>query len=138
MTFIRSSTLVVLLGSCVSPVSADEPKLERILPPSGLANSMALSADGKLLATGSGGKMAMLWDVVGGKQVRTFSGHSGYVGIVALSGDGKLLLTGSDRTATLWEAATGKKRQTFQEPTQDIAGVALSADGKLVVTSAAN
>src|SRR5947209_7050265 len=123
MTFIRSSTLVVLLGSCVSPVAADEPKLERIVPPSGLANSMALSADGKVLATGSGGRTAMLWDMVGGKQVRTFSGHSSYVGVVALSGDGKLLLTGSDRTATLWEAATGKKLRAFQGHAQDVSAM---------------
>jgi uncharacterized membrane protein len=99
---------------------------------------MALSADGKVLATGSGGKTAMLWDLARGKQIRTFSGHSGYVVLVALSGDGKLLLTASERTATLWEAATGKKLQIFQTHTQDIAGVALSADGKWVATSAAN
>src|SRR5258708_23791334 len=103
MTFIRCSTLVVLLGSCVSPASADEPKLERIVPPNGVVNSMALSADGKLLATGSGSKTAMLWDVVGGKQVRTFPGHSGHVVLVSLSADGKLPLTASHHRAALSE-----------------------------------
>src|SRR4051812_40935378 len=77
MTSPRSSILVVVLGGCIGLASADEPKLERYLPPSHVVNSMALSADGKLLATGSGSKTAMLWDVLRGKQVRTFSGHSG-------------------------------------------------------------
>ena len=101
MTSLRFSTFAVLLGSCGSLASADEPKLERCLPYAGLINSMALAAEGKVLATGSGRKTATVWDLVGGKHIRTFPGHSAFVVFVALSREGELLATASERTATL-------------------------------------
>src|SRR5207249_5471 len=80
-------------------------------------NAVALSGDGKWLATGSGrfliiekgtlhrlDQSAALWEVATGKPVRVFQGHQDFVTSVALSAEGNWLVTGSyDQTARLWD-----------------------------------
>ena len=81
--------------------------------------SVALSGDGKHVATGSRNGTAILWPTAGGQKPQTFQGYN-YKDLpnvtadllsVALSGDGKHLWTASkDGTARLWDPATGKER----------------------------
>ena len=61
---------------------------------------IALSTDGKVLATGSDDRTAKVWDAQTGELRQMLEGHSGEVNSVALSADGKVLATGSkDGTA---------------------------------------
>jgi len=77
-------------------------------------NAIALSADGKTLASGSGDMLVKLWDVETGKSFATFSGHGRGVSSVAFSPDGKTLATGSwDKTAKLWNVSTGAEIRTL-------------------------
>src|SRR5438128_2612877 len=76
---------------------------------SGGAWGDALSADGRLLASGSLDGTARLWEAPSGRLLATLQGHAGAVWGVALSGDGRLLASGStDGTARLWEAPSGQ------------------------------
>jgi WD40 repeat protein len=96
--------------------SADDPNVKPILPAGHTREiiSVALSADGKHMATGSYDTTAILWEAATGKPLQTFDGHNKHlVYSVALSADGKHVVTGShDQTAILWEVATGKKLRT--------------------------
>src|SRR4029079_10177412 len=71
--------------------------------------SVAFSADGKQLASGSQDKTIRVWEAVTGKEVRTLMGHTAAVRSVAFSPDGKQLASGSlDETLKLWVVATGE------------------------------
>jgi hypothetical protein len=96
--------------------------------------SIALSPDGKLLATGSYDQKIKLWDVAAGKEIKTLSGHNGCVYGLAFRPDGKILASASgDRTVKLWDVATGTRRDTLSQPLKDVYTVAFTRDGKKLV-----
>jgi WD40 repeat protein len=65
--------------------------------------SVAVSPDGKTLASAQGSKIR-LWNVQTGAFQQTLTGHKGDVNSVAFSPDGKTLASGSeDRTVKLWQ-----------------------------------
>lgn len=101
--------------------------------------AIALSPDGKTLATGSYDQKIKLWDVATGKETKTLSGHNGCVYDLAFRPDGKILASASaDRTIKLWDVATGQRRETFSQPLKDQFAVAFSADGKKLVAGGAD
>lgn len=63
----------------------------------------------KRLATGSGDKMARIWDAETGTPTHKLEGHSGWVLDVRWSPDGERLATSSmDGTVRIWDPQTGK------------------------------
>jgi len=99
----------------------------------GTVNSVALSADGRTLVSGSWDKTIRLWEVATGRELRRFEGHTGYVNSLALSGDGRTLVSGfEDTTIRLWEVATGQQIASW---TGNGAALAtdISGDGRTVV-----
>ncbi len=102
----------------------------------GWAGGVALSADGKLLATGSSDGVAGLWDAGSGQRLQALQGHSDCVVAVALAPDGKSLLTGShDSTARIWDAKSGQTRLTLAAHRGAVLSVAWAPDGSLVATA---
>jgi WD40 repeat protein len=74
-----------------------------------MVNAIAFSADGKLMATGSDDRTAIIWEVEGGKARRTLKGHDFTVTSVAFSPGNDLLAAGSaNASVALWDVATGK------------------------------
>jgi hypothetical protein len=95
--------------------------------------SVALSADGKQVVTGSVDKTAILWDAATGKKLHTFE-HAWPVLSVLLSADGKQVVTGYQlRETILWDAATGKKLEHLIGNREH--RTARSADGKYELTA---
>ena len=93
--------------------------------------SIALSPDGKTLATGSYDQKIKLWNVEDGKEIKTISGHNGCVYRLAFRQDGKVLASASaDRTVKLWEVATGARRDTLSQATKELFTVAWSPNGR--------
>ncbi|BAZ00951.1 protein kinase [Tolypothrix tenuis PCC 7101] len=106
---------------------------------SSLIRSVAISPDGKTLASGSDDKTIKLWNLKTGKQIRTLTGHSHWVFSVAISPDGKTLASGSiDDTIKLWNLETGEQIRTLTGHSGDVNSVAISPDGKTLVSGSIN
>ena len=97
--------------------------------------SVAFSADGARVVSGSYDKTVKLWDAATGAQLRTFEGHADRVTSVAFSPDGTKVLSGSeDKTLKLWDAATGSLLRTFEGHANGVNSVAFSPDGARVLS----
>ena len=64
--------------------------------------SVAISADGQTIVSGSEDKTLKLWNR-DGREPQTFKGHQESISSVAISADGQTIVSGSaDRTIKLW------------------------------------
>jgi len=96
---------------------------------------LALSADGKKLASGGCDRMVTVFDLSAGYDKVTteasIENHADWVFSVAFSADGKQLYTSSrDKTAKVWDLATKESVLTFSAHQNTVYGVAVKADGK--------
>jgi len=100
-----------------------------------IVSSVAFSADGKRVLTGSWDMTAKVWDADKGQELLTLKGHTHIVFSVAFSPDGKRILTGSgDGTAKVWDAEKGQELLTLKGHTNFVTSVTFSADGKRILT----
>jgi WD40 repeat protein len=102
-------------------------------------NAIALSPDGKTLATGSADKTIKLWDFNTEKELQTLTGHTSFVNTVLFSPDGTTLISGSaDRTIKLWNLATGQAIRTLIGHTSFIRPLAITQDGQILISGSAD
>ncbi len=97
--------------------------------------SVAISPNGKTLASGSDDKTIKLWNLTTGQQLRTLKGHSASVRSVAISPDGETLASGSaDNSIKLWSLATGQEIRTLNRHLNSVWSVVISPDGETLVS----
>ena len=87
-----------------------------LVGPSASYCGMALSLDGKLIATTDGSAGLQLWDAVSGERLRDLDPLSGRMGEPSFSSDGTLVAApdqSTDRTSSdgfsIWEVASGRR-----------------------------
>jgi hypothetical protein len=101
----------------------------------GTVECLAVSPDGKLLASGGADWKVRLWELSSGALLQTFTGHAGAVLCLLFSGDGGVLLSGGeDCTVRLWKLPDGKRGRTLRGCTGAVTALALTPDGKTVVS----
>jgi WD40 repeat protein len=100
------------------------------------ALALAVSPDGKFLATGGIDRLVHLWDMSTNEEVRRFEGHTGSVGFLFFGVDGKTLISASrdynDRSLSIWDVQTGKELQTLRTGGNNLFGMAGSRDGRVI------
>jgi WD40 repeat protein/transcriptional regulator with XRE-family HTH domain len=97
--------------------------------------AVSLSADGRLLASGSGDGTARLWEATTGRLLATLHGHTSVVRGATLSADGQLLASaGFDGAVRLWEATTARPLATLLGQTDGVRALALATDGELLAS----
>jgi len=107
-------------------------------------SSVALTADGQRILSGSLDRSLRLWGVAGGACEKVLQGHTSDVNAVALSPDGKLAISGSgeitlgENLARVWDVAAAKPLRDLLGHESEVSAVALDVPRGLAVTGGAD
>ncbi|MCH8194142.1 MAG: WD40 repeat domain-containing protein, partial [Planctomycetes bacterium] len=83
-------------------------------------NQIALSPDGKTLASGGDDSTLRLWDPLSGEELVTLRAHSSIIQCLAWSPDGQTLYTGSgDATVRIWHAPSWEEIEAAEQADED-------------------
>jgi WD40 repeat protein len=91
--------------------------------------SLALSKDGKQIATGGADTLAKVWDAATLKEIAKIEGHVGHITALAFNYDGKWLATGSaDKELKVWDIATKEMLMLLGDKSAPVNAVMWSPD----------
>ncbi|MEH2066741.1 MAG: serine/threonine-protein kinase [Nostoc sp.] len=97
--------------------------------------SVAISPDGKTIASSGDDRKIKLWNLATGKQISSLNTYSGQVNIVVISPDGKTLVSGSDdSTIKVWNLATGRQIRTLTGHSDSVHALAIAADSQTLIS----
>lgn len=99
--------------------------------------SLAISPDGRVLASGSDDHTIILWDMPLATPRQPLSAHTDWVMSLAFSPDSKWLLSGgADTQILLWQMPDGALVQTLPSPhTQGVSALAFNKNGTLFASA---
>ncbi len=96
----------------------------------------SFSRDEKRLFTAGEDNAVIAWEAETGRQLLSFSGHTGPVNTIEESPSGHEILTASeDSTARIWDVRTGKLMMSLAGQAHQLSSAVYSSDGKTVATA---
>jgi len=140
----RGPGLLVLSGSDVQLRSLTTQEILERYAPHGGVTSANFSPDGSRIVTGSRDRIARIWDIETGADLKKFEGDNGHTDSVnstvfSPNDDGANVLTASDDgTVKLWDAATGNVVRTFTGHTGAVNRAVFSPDGSFVLSASSD
>lgn len=97
--------------------------------------AVAVSHDGRRVASGGMDDLAILWDIESGEELCTLTGHTGEVVSVDFSPKGDMVVTGSmDESVRVWNAKDGTPVQVLTGHTAEIGQVRFNTFGNMVLS----
>ena len=95
---------------------------------------LAVSGDGKILATAGGDKLVKMWDMATHKETARFEGHVAQVLTLAFDGNGsRLVSAGADQQIKVWNVKTHERTNSLGTHTTAINAVAWAGTQNAVV-----
>jgi hypothetical protein len=94
------------------------------------AGITGIACRGTYVATSSEDGTVKFWDIVEGKELKSWHAHDGGVRSIAFTADGHLLTSGRDKLVRIWDL-DGNQLKQF-DPLSDIAMQAAPAGGKVI------
>jgi WD40 repeat protein len=150
----RTALMLLAAASRISPTAEIEASLVNTLLRTrytgtlsghlGAVVALAITTDGRTMATASEDRTVILWDLgdpTGPRRIGTaLTGHDGKVYGVAFSPDGRTLVTtGADTRVILWDVADPARPHRIGEPltghTRTVTTVAFAPDGRTLATA---
>ena len=96
---------------------------------------VAFSPVAPILASASGDRSVIIYDLESRDILHRLEAHSGYVNAIAFSPDGQLIASGAgDRNVIIWDVASGSVQRVLKGHQGDINALAWSASGDLLVS----
>lgn len=102
--------------------------------------ALAISPDGKLLATGAADRLAKVVSLDKGVVLKTLEGHTHHVLGVAWKGDNRTLATASmDKVVKIWDVTTGERKRNIEGYGREVTSILTLANaGQWLTTTGDN
>jgi eukaryotic-like serine/threonine-protein kinase len=105
------------------------------IPESGLA-ALALSTDGRILASSSDYPNILIWDAATGRLLHKLDGHTSWVSKLLFTRDGRRLISaGGDQTIRFWDTDTWTESDVLRGHTDEVHGLATSEAAQLIASA---
>src|SRR6185369_5093587 len=123
------ATMTALLTSVI-------PAYAQLTGHGGPVRSIAISADGKTVLSGSFDTAAIRWSLASGSAEQVLRFHADAVNAVAFLKDGRMATAGADAKIALWTAGRQQPDEILEGHTAPIVALAVSPDGAMLASAA--